>query len=104
MKIIIYDMSDDPHARPPITLRLVDDTGCLRVQSPIYGDADFARNLGEILAGAFDTELVWLGPSPEFADDDDPQSSAAGQLLREAMLEQLTPEQLPDGLRQLDLF
>jgi hypothetical protein len=63
MKVIIYDMSDDPHACPQIILRLVDNTGCLRVQSPIYGDADFARNLGEVLSNAYDTDLVWLGPS-----------------------------------------
>lgn len=107
MKVIIYDMSDDPHARPPIILRLVDDTGCLRVQSPIYGDADFTRNLGDVLANAFDTELLWLGPSssPEDARGHVSDSDPAGLLLREAMLEQLVPDdQFADGFVQRSLF
>jgi hypothetical protein len=86
MKVIIYDMSDDKV--PQIILRLVDDTGCLRVQSPIYGNADFARNLGEVLAGAFDTELTWLGPS----------------MLSVAVKQLVDDQHFADGLRQRALF
>lgn len=66
MKVFIFDLRD---AKEPcdrlIVLRLVDGTGCLRVQSPIYNATeDTARNLGELLASAFNTELQWVGPSP----------------------------------------
>jgi hypothetical protein len=100
MKVLIFDMTDDPQARPQIILRLVDDTGCLRVQSPIYGTADFARNLGEILAAAFDTDLTYIGPSP-----DGPTSDESSQLLRGALLDQHIPEeQVAPGLTQKSLF
>ena len=91
MRVIIYDMRDakEPGDRQ-IVLRMVDDTGCLRVQSLIYGTEDFAQNLGEVLANAFGTELQWVGPSAMAAAD--------------AVME-LSPNMLLlSNQRQLDLF
>jgi hypothetical protein len=110
MRVIIYDMRD---AREPgdrlIVLRLIDSTGCLRVQSPIYGTEDFAQNLGEVLAKAFGTELEWLGPSPvasvafvlqpvrQFEQAVVESAAATSMELSPAML-------LLSNQRQLDLF
>lgn len=103
MRVLLFDMRDSPvPGDRQIILRLVDDTGILRAQSPIYGEEDFARNLGEVLAGAFGTELVWLGPS---SSSEFPEEDEAGRVLRQGMLEQLVPdEQFADGLRQRALF
>jgi hypothetical protein len=66
MKVFIFDLRDSKNPCDRlIVLRLVDDTGCLRVQSPIYNATeDTARNLGDLIASAFNTQLQWVGPSP----------------------------------------
>ena len=101
MRVIIYDMRDakEPGDRQ-IVLRLIDSTGCLRVQSPIYGTEDFAQNLGEVLAQAFGTELEWIGPSALEAIGPNPASAVEAF----AWEEERTKAALSIGLKQLDLF
>ena len=93
MKVQIFDMRDakEPGDRQMV-LRLVMDTDCLLIQSPIYATEDVARDLGAALAAAYGVDLEWYGPPP--------LKAAIETLQQHASLSR----DLEDGFQQLALF